>query len=83
MCGARATRSFHGHGVGVDVVALDEAVARGTYRVESWQRPCDGNCEHLDAPTDRCSATVAVEAAQHRRVAITFSPGSRCTIVVG
>ena len=31
------------------------ALAPGRYRLQSWQRDCDGNCGRLGPPTDRCS----------------------------
>jgi hypothetical protein len=73
-------RAFQGDGIGTDVTALDEAVSPGTFRVESWQRTCDGNCGHLDPPTDRCAMTVDVAPAEHRTLTVLVSPGSGCTI---
>ena len=49
----------------------------GLYRVESFQRPCDGNCSLLDPPTDRCSRRVRVYAGESARVRIVTRPGQR------
>ena len=32
------------------------------YEVVSYQRPCDGNCDHLDGPRDRCASSFDVAA---------------------
>jgi hypothetical protein len=54
----------------------------GLYRIVSFQRPCDGNCELLDPPTDRCSERVRVYAGESSRVRAVTRPGRGCTIHV-
>ena len=54
----------------------------GLYRVESFQRPCDGNCSLLDPPTDRCSRRVRVYAGESARVRIVTRPGRGCVVRV-
>jgi hypothetical protein len=55
----------------------------GTYRLVSWQRPCDGDCDSLDAPTDRCEQTFALEPNKPAEAAIEVRPGSGCHIEFG
>ncbi|HEX5468861.1 MAG TPA: hypothetical protein VFW80_07420 [Gaiellaceae bacterium] len=57
-------------------------VPAGPYTLESWQRPCDGNCGYLDPPTDRCSATLEVDAGTATRATVRLRPGEGCTIEV-
>ena len=52
----------------------------GSYRLESFQRPCDGNCDSLDPPTDMCSSEIAVARDRAVQVAITVRPGEGCTV---
>lgn len=52
----------------------------GTYRLVSYQRPCDGNCGYLDPPTDRCAREIVVEAGTPLAVTISLQPGEGCTI---
>jgi hypothetical protein len=56
--------------------------AGGTYRLESWARPCDGNCGTLDAPTDRCAETLTVAGDSTVRIEIDPTPGRDCAITV-
>lgn len=88
--GARSYVRADRQGVHGDVVEL----SRGTkpaarlqldpdvYKLESWQRPCDGNCTALDPPTDRCSGGFSVIAGEQVRVTIILEPGKGCRIVV-
>lgn len=62
------------------VVLLDEQLAPGAYEVESYQRPCVGNCEHLDPPTDLCTEPVELVAGAELHLTVTFSPGRGCSI---
>jgi hypothetical protein len=76
-------------GTAVTEVRLsDERVPRatirlepGTYRLISFQRPCDGNCSNLDPPTDECSHRIEVEPSEELRELVSLSPGEGCTIV--
>ena len=52
----------------------------GSYRLVSFQRPCEGSCDSLDPPTDVCSGKIAVARDRAVQVAITVRPGAGCTI---
>ncbi|MFN8051202.1 MAG: hypothetical protein U0Q22_07205 [Acidimicrobiales bacterium] len=62
------------------VPVLDRRLEPGTYEVESYQRPCDGNCGFLDPPTDRCVEHVTLAADETVFLTASFAPGSGCTI---
>jgi hypothetical protein len=53
-----------------------------TYQLESWARPCDGNCGNLDGPTDRCTETFPLESGKTTAIEITAPPGKPCTMAV-
>jgi hypothetical protein len=55
----------------------------GTYRLVSFQRPCDGNCSMLDPPTDQCSHEITFEADAELEALVSLSPGEGCTIAQG
>jgi hypothetical protein len=55
----------------------------GSYRLVSFQRPCDGNCSVLDPPTDTCSREIVVLRDRPVRVRITVRPGAGCTVTIG
>ena len=52
----------------------------GSYRLISFQRPCDGNCGYLDPPTDRCSREFEARAERLIEATVRLSPGKGCTI---
>jgi len=52
----------------------------GSYRLVSFQRPCDGNCGLLDPPTDRCSSEIEAKAGALVEATVRLSPGEGCTI---
>jgi hypothetical protein len=52
----------------------------GTYRLISFQRPCDGNCSRLDPPTDRCSRELEAKAGERVEATVQLRPGDGCTI---
>ena len=54
---------------------LDEALRPGTYTVETVERPCQGNCDHLDAPaeTTRCTLDVDVKIGETTTVSIVLA----------
>jgi len=54
----------------------------GSYRLESWARPCDGTCDHLDGPTDRCTGTFALVGEQTTAIEITAPPGKACAFAI-
>jgi hypothetical protein len=55
----------------------------GTYRLVSFQRPCDGNCSRLDPPSDRCSHEIEATADARVDATVRLSPGDGCTIDAG
>jgi zinc D-Ala-D-Ala dipeptidase len=52
----------------------------GRYRVISYQRPCAGDCEQLDPPTDRCARRVRILSGGLTEVAVTVRPARGCTM---
>lgn len=52
----------------------------GRYRLRSWARPCDGNCNYLDPPTDHCTGTVRLRVGRTTRIRITARAGTPCRI---
>jgi hypothetical protein len=54
----------------------------GTYRLVSFQRPCDGSCDSLDPPTDSCSRRITVTRDRSVDVATTVRPGEGCTVEI-
>ena len=52
----------------------------GTYRLVSWQRPCEGNCGTLDPPTDRCEQVFTLEPSTPVKADIEVRAGRGCTI---
>jgi hypothetical protein len=52
----------------------------GSYRLVSFQRPCDGNCGYLDPPTDECSRGIEAKAGGLVEATVRLSPGEGCTI---
>lgn len=57
-------------------------LSAGAYRLESWQRTCDGNCGYLDQPSDRCDLGFDLKPRQRLEATITVRYGSGCTISV-
>ena len=55
-------------------------IAPGTYRLESYERQCDGNCGILSPPSDDCTGTVTAQAQATVTVRVTLKPGKGCTI---
>lgn len=53
-------------------------VAAGRYAIGFEQRPCDGNCDTLDAPTMRCTATIDVAAGATTRRFVHQRANQRC-----
>ncbi|HET7554799.1 MAG TPA: hypothetical protein VFJ75_04020 [Gaiellaceae bacterium] len=58
-------------------------VAAGRYRLQSWQRYCDGNCSRLGPPTDRCARWFGIRRGQTLKATIAVRYGSGCTIRFG
>jgi hypothetical protein len=61
-------------------LATTMPLAPGRYRLQSWQRTCDGNCGYLDAPSDRCARWFRVERGRRLNARITVTYGSGCRI---
>jgi hypothetical protein len=55
----------------------------GSYRLVSFQRPCSGNCENLDPPTDECSREIVVVRDRPVEATITVRPGEGCSVEAG
>ena len=66
----------------LDEPLLTETLPAGTYRILTHQRPCEGNCAHLDPPTDRCETTFRAAAGQRVQLEIRLKAGQGCTIIV-
>jgi hypothetical protein len=58
-------------------------LAAGRYALSVWHRTCDGNCELLDPPSDRCEQTLDLAADEVVQLTIENTPGSPCRIVPG
>jgi hypothetical protein len=58
------------------------ALVPGRYRLQSWQRYCNGNCSRLGPPTDRCGRWFRIHSAQTLRATITVTYGSGCRIAI-
>jgi len=65
-----------------DKPTLTREVPAGDYVLRSWQRPCEGNCNYLDPPTDECQSALALTSGDHVRAKITLRPGHGCRIDV-
>ena len=59
---------------------VDLWLSIGSYNVESYQRPCDGNCGSLDAVTDQCNLQIDVAAGAKVFLTASFAPGEGCSI---
>ena len=45
-----------------------------------YQRPCDGNCDLLDAATDRCRARFSLKNGQRLHAIVRVRDGRPCAI---
>jgi len=55
----------------------------GVYQIGSFQRPCDGNCDFLDAPVDQCnSGPVELQAGTVVNLLVSVIPFGGCSISV-
>jgi hypothetical protein len=52
----------------------------GEYRLVSWQRPCEGSCDSLDPPTDRCADEFAIAPGTSVEASIQVRAAEGCTI---
>jgi hypothetical protein len=69
---------------GLDPILLIETeLGPGTYVVTSFQRPCDGNCDVLNAPIDRCdSEPLELHEGETISVLVSVVPFGGCSISV-
>jgi len=58
------------------------SLAAGEYEIESYVRPCDGNCGLLDPPTDRCQTTFRLKAGETLYAVRMQSNEGKCTLAV-
>lgn len=63
-----------------DAPLLSRELEPGEYRILSFQRPCHGNCDYLDAPTDRCAAVADVVAGRVLTATVVLHQRGGCTI---
>ena len=60
----------------------------GSYRLLSWQHPCDGNptasapCSGRDPPTDECSGELRVRHSRPVQATVTVRAGEGCSVKV-
>ncbi len=66
------------------VPLIEVPFAAGEIQVKSWQRPCDGNCDLLDAPTNQCEMSIdKPREAGPVRLLVSFDPGPNpCEIAI-
>lgn len=68
----------------IDTTLLEHlSVSPGRYRVITYQRFCDANCDYLDPPTLRCEVTLSIGSAWMATVMTNVEPASRCRATVG
>jgi hypothetical protein len=58
--------------------AVFENLPAGDYRIRAVLRPCDGNCDFLDAPVSPCHKTVHVVG--NASFVVHWRVGEDCTI---
>lgn len=62
---------------------LSAELEPGRYVISSFQRPCDGNCDFLDAPVDQCnSGTVELRPGETVNLLVSVVPFGGCTFSV-
>jgi hypothetical protein len=52
----------------------------GRYWLVSYVRACDGNCDYLDPPSDRCAAPFRLTREEAVHAVIRTAVGERCRI---
>ena len=53
----------------------------GTYRLNSYQELCIGNCDHLGPPIDKCGTTIHIESEKTTSAIIELTPTqNRCVV---
>jgi hypothetical protein len=61
----------------------DVRLVPGRYLLQSWQRTCDGNCGHLDPPSNRCARWLRIHRGQTLKATVTVTFSSGCRIRFG
>lgn len=59
---------------------VDRRLPAGSYRLVSYQRLCQGNCQRLDPPTDRCETTLSLQGGQTVTTTVLVRRFTGCTI---
>ena len=63
-------------------VGLRLRLRPGLYRVSSFQRPCQGNCDVLDPPRERCSRRLRIWAGETSSARVVTRPFRGCRMWV-
>ena len=60
---------------------LNRSLGPGRYRLSSYQRTCDGNCDNLDEPSVRCARAIRIRPGRvlRLRLVINFTRGCAFT----
>jgi len=61
-------------------IRLDQLLPARRYKLTSYVRPCEGDCQQLEPPTDRCSADLRVPPGGEVFARIVTNDGSSCRI---
>lgn len=72
------TNAYQSRGRGHPI--FNRRLEPGEYRLVSHQRPCQGNCEQLDPPTDRCEATVDLASGKTLLATVVLGQEGGCTV---
>lgn len=61
---------------------MTSVLTRGRYRLRTYIRTCDGNCDLLDLPSNSCSASFRLRAGKKVKATIQRD-ATGCRVVVG
>ena len=61
-------------------IRLDALLPARRYKLSSFVRPCSGDCQELEPPTDRCSAEFLLPPGREVMARIVTNDGSACRI---
>ena len=69
--------------VDTSATLFDQSLAPGSYKLETVERPCAGNCNLLDGPAEstRCTLDVPVIAGERTEVSIVLKSSATTTCV--
>lgn len=62
---------------------ISRSIEPGEYRLVSYQRPCQGNCEQLDPPADRCRAMLRLDPGATLTATIVLGQSGGCRVRQG